>query len=327
MGALDGKVAIITGSGRGIGRGMALLFAQEGAKVVVVDPGVNVDGTGHDNGPADQVVDEIKAGGGEASPCYESVATMEGGEKIVQTAIDAFGRLDILVNNAGILRDRMIFNMSEEEWDAVIAVHLKGHFACTKPASVIFRQQRYGRIINFSSVSGLVGIAGQANYGAAKSGIAGFTRVVARDLGRYGATCNAISPGAQTRMTATVPDAVRQRAQAGGERPQQPQAASRDPELIAPMAAYLASDDAWNINGYVFGVSGGAISVLHHPTAMRTLWKPGIWTVDELMELVPSQLMVGILNPAPPPPELDIPGRSAPTGGSAGVATAKGASN
>ncbi len=152
MGALEGKVAVITGSGRGIGRGMALLFAQEGAKVVVVDPGVNVDGTGTDAGPADQVVDEIRAGGGEAAPCYESVATMEGGEKIVQTALDAFGGLDILVNNAGILRDRMIFNMSEEEWDAVIAVHLKGHFCCTKPAAVIFRQQRHGRIINFASV-------------------------------------------------------------------------------------------------------------------------------------------------------------------------------
>ncbi|MEX1252991.1 MAG: SDR family NAD(P)-dependent oxidoreductase, partial [Dehalococcoidia bacterium] len=203
MGSLEGKVAVITGSGRGIGRGMALLFAQEGAKVVVVDPGVNVDGSGTDAGPADQVVNEIRSAGGEAAPCYESVTTVEGGEKIVQTALDAFGRLDILVNNAGILRDRMIFNMSEEEWDAVIAVHLKGHFCCTKPASIVFRQQRFGRLINFASVSGLVGIAGQANYGAAKSGIAGFTRVVARDLGRYGVTCNAISPGAATRMTAT----------------------------------------------------------------------------------------------------------------------------
>jgi NAD(P)-dependent dehydrogenase (short-subunit alcohol dehydrogenase family) len=153
VGALDGKVAIITGSGRGIGRGMALLFAQEGAKVVVVDPGVNVDGTGTDAGPADQVVAEIVSAGGEAVPCYESVATAEGGEKIVQTALDAFGRLDILVNNAGILRDRMIFNMTEEEWDAVIAVHLKGHFCCTKPASIVFRQQRSGRIINFSSTA------------------------------------------------------------------------------------------------------------------------------------------------------------------------------
>jgi NAD(P)-dependent dehydrogenase (short-subunit alcohol dehydrogenase family) len=308
---LRDKVAIITGSGRGIGRGMALLFAAEGAKVVVVDPGVNVDGTGTDAGPADQVVAEIKAAGGEAAPCYESVASMDGGEKIVQTALDAFGRLDIIVNNAGILRDRMIFNMSEEEWDAVIAVHLKGCFACTKPASILFRQQRYGRIINITSVSGLVGIAGQANYGAAKSGIAGFTRVVARDLGRYGVTCNAISPGAATRMTGTIPQAAGERsAQAGVSRPP-PAGGQRDPEMIAPMAAFLASDDAWNINGYMFGVAGGSVSVLHHPTAFRTLWKPAMWTVDELIEQVPTQLLGGQPNPAPPPPDLDIPGRPA----------------
>jgi len=313
MGALDGKVAIVTGSGRGIGRGMALLFAQEGAKVVVVDPGVNVDGTGNDAGPADQVVDEIKAAGGEAAPCYEAVGTMAAGEKIVQTALDAFGRLDILVNNAGILRDRMIFNMSEEEWDAVIAVHLKGHFCCTKPASIVFRQQRYGRLINFASVSGLVGIAGQANYGAAKSGIAGFTRVIARDLGRYGVTCNAISPGAATRMTATIPG--RAPAPAAGARPAQAPPSTptgREPEMVAPMAAYLASDDAWNINGYVFAVAGGSVSVLNHPQATRTLWKPGMWTLDELSDMVPRHLMAGVGNPAPPPPDLEIPGRLAP---------------
>jgi NAD(P)-dependent dehydrogenase (short-subunit alcohol dehydrogenase family) len=299
---------------------MALLFAQEGAKVVVVDPGVNVDGTGNDAGPADQVVDEIKSAGGEAAPCYESVATMEGGEKIIQTALDSFGRLDILVNNAGILRDRMIFNMSEEEWDAVIAVHLKGHFCCTRPASVIFRQQRYGRIINFSSVSGLVGLPGQANYGAAKSGIAGFTRVVARDLGRYGVTCNAISPGAATRMTATVPQntaQLRQRSgiggpqQAQGTPPTPPPASERDPEMVAPMAAFLSSDDAWNINGYVFGVSGTTVSVLQHPQAMRSIFKPGMWTLEELDEMVPRHLMAGIPNPAPPPPDLEVPGRPA----------------
>jgi NAD(P)-dependent dehydrogenase (short-subunit alcohol dehydrogenase family) len=236
--SLRDKVAIITGSGRGIGRGMALLFASEGAKVVVVDPGVNVDGTGTDAGPADQVVAEIKAAGGEAAPCYESVATMDGGEKIVQTALDAFGRLDIIVNNAGILRDRMIFNMSEEEWDAVIAVHLK-------------------------------------------------------------------------RMTGTNPQAAGQRsAQAGVSRPP-PAGGQRDPEMIAPMAAYLASDDAWNINGYMFGVAGGSVSVLHHPTAFRTLWKPAMWTVDELIDQVPQHLLAGQPNPAPPPPDLDIPGRPA----------------
>jgi NAD(P)-dependent dehydrogenase (short-subunit alcohol dehydrogenase family) len=317
MGALDGKTAVVTGSGRGIGRGIALLFAQEGARVVVNDPGVNVDGTGNDNGPADQVVAEIRAAGGEAVANYDSVATPDGGESIIKSAVDAFGRIDILVNNAGILRDRMIFNMSEEEWDAVIGVHLKGHFNCTKPASILMRQQRYGRIINFSSGSGLIGNPGQANYGAAKSGIAGFTRVVAKDLGRYGVTCNAIAPGAATRMTQAVPQASRDlRARAGiagpGGAPRPAAALSmRDPEYIAPMVAYLASDDAWNINGQIFHVAGGTVGLSWHPTPMRTLWKPAMWTLDELCEAVPGQLMAGTSNPAPPPPDLEIPGRPA----------------
>ncbi len=319
-GALTDKVAIITGAGRGIGRGMAIFFAQEGAKIVVVDPGVAADGTGSDSSTADEVVSEINDAGGDATASYESVATMDGGERIIQTALDTYGKLDILVNNAGILRDRMIFNMTEDEWDAVIAVHLKGHFCCTKPASILMRQQRYGRIINFSSVSGLVGIPGQSNYGAAKSGIAGFTRVVARDLGRYGVTCNAISPGAATRLTASVPDSARQlRAKAGIGMPAQsgqnkPQAApSRDPDLIAPMVAYLCSDDAWNINGYTFAVAGGSVSVNNHPTPERTIWKPGLWTLDELIEAVPRDLLDGKTNPAPPPPDLEIPGRTAVT--------------
>jgi NAD(P)-dependent dehydrogenase (short-subunit alcohol dehydrogenase family) len=316
MGALEGKVAVITGSGRGIGRGMAMLFAREGAKVVVNDPGVNTDGTGHDNGPADEVAAEIRKAGGEAVASYDTVATVAGGESMVQAAVDAFGRIDILVNNAGILRDRMIFNMTEQEWDDVIAVHLKGHYNCTRPASILMRQQRYGRIINMSSTSGLIGNPGQANYGAAKSGIAGFTRVVAKDLGRYGVTCNAIAPGAATRLTATVPEASRElRSRAGisgaaGARPPVPAAMQlREPEYVAPMAAYLASDDAWNINGQIFHVSGGTVGLAWHPTPMRTIWKDSIWTLDDLEQIVPSQLLAGIPNPAPPPPDLDIPGR------------------
>ncbi len=316
---LKGRTAIVTGAGRGIGRGIALLLAEEGANVVVNDFGVNVDGSSPSQGPAADVAEEIRTRGGSAVPNFDTVATVEGGEAIIKAALDNFGRLDILINNAGILRDRMLFNMSEEEWDAVIAVHLKGHFACTKPAAVIFRQQRYGRIVNMSSISGLGGNAGQANYGAAKAGIAGFTRVVARDLGRYGVTCNAIAPGALTRMTQSIPSGTADlRARAGvqsvGATPPPASAAGgvpemRDPEYIAPMAVFLCLDEAWNINGKVFHVAGGQISLAHEETPMRTIMKQGMWTVAELKQLVPTRLLQGLSNPAPPPPDLNLPGR------------------
>jgi len=315
---LKGRTAIVTGAGRGIGREVALLLAQEGASVVVNDFGVAVDGSAPSEGPAKDVADEIQSAGGSAVPNFDTVATVEGGESLVQTALDAFGRLDILINVAGILRDRMIFNMAEEEWDAVIAVHLKGHYCTTKPASVVFRQQRYGRIVNFSSGSGLNGNPGQANYGAAKAGIAGFTRVVAKDLGRYGVTCNAISPGAATRMTQSVPEASRElRARAGisgaaAPAPRQSLLATmRGPEYVAPMTVYLCTDEAWNINGKIFAVSGGTVSLLHEEVPMRTLSKGAMWDVDELRDLVPARLMYGLQNPAPPPRDLEVPGRPA----------------
>ncbi len=307
MALLEGKVAIVTGAGRGIGRALALQMAEEGARVVVNDAGVGPDGIGHDNGPAEQVVAEIKDKGLTAVANYDSVATMDGGDSIIKTALDSFGRLDILVNNAGILRDRMIFNMSEQEWDDVIAVHLKGHFACIKPAAVLMRQQRYGRIINFSSESGLWGNAGQANYGAAKSGIAGLTRVVARDMGRYGVTCNAIAPRAMTRLTATIPQQRPGAAPADAPRPEQLRQLA--PEFIAPMVCYLASDHAWNVNGQIFHVYAGTVALLSHPLPSRTIFKNGMWTLDELSKLVP-QMMEGVRNPAPPPDELDLPGRT-----------------
>jgi NAD(P)-dependent dehydrogenase (short-subunit alcohol dehydrogenase family) len=321
-GRLEAKNAVVTGAGRGIGRGIALLLAREGANVVVNDPGVNLDGSGNDAGPAAQVVDEIKAAGGNAIANTDSVATVEGGESIVTACVDSFGRIDILINVAGILRDRMIFNMSEQEWDDVIAVHLHGQYHTIKPASILMRQQRWGRIVNFSSISGLEGGTGQANYGSAKAGIAGLTRVVARDLGRYGVTCNAVAPGAATRMTESVPDRARDlRARAGigagGQAPvteiRRPEVdALREPEYVAPMTVWLCTDAAWNVNGKIFHVAGGSVSLALEESPLRSITKAGRWTVDELASLVPSQLMRDIRNPAPPAPDLDIPGRPAP---------------
>jgi NAD(P)-dependent dehydrogenase (short-subunit alcohol dehydrogenase family) len=311
-GRLEGRNAVVTGAGRGIGRAVALLLAQEGANVVVNDPGVNSDGTGHDNGPAEQVVAEIKTAGGNAVANTDTVATPEGGEAMVRQCVDTFGRIDILMNVAGILRDRMIFNMSEEEWDAVYEVHLKGHFNTIQPASILMRQQRYGRIVNFSSISGLRGISGQANYGAAKAGIAGLTRVVARDLGKYGVTCNAIAPGAATRLTATIPDSARQlRAATQQAQQTQPpvQVVQATPEHVAPMTVWLCTDDAWNVNGKIFYVAGGVVSLAHEETPIQTIQKDGMWTLEELASVVPGNLMHGILNPAPPPADLEVPGR------------------
>jgi NAD(P)-dependent dehydrogenase (short-subunit alcohol dehydrogenase family) len=293
MGELAGKVAVVTGAGRGIGRAIALLMAREGAKVVVNDPGVTPDGSGFDRGPADRVVEEIREAGGEAVANYDSVATFDGGERVVRTALESFGRLDILVNNAGILRDRMIFNMTEEEWDTVIAVNLKGTFNCTRAAAAVMRRQRYGRIINFSSRGGLEGLAGTANYGAAKAGVAGFTRCVARELGRYGITCNCIVPRAWTRLSWGLPVAtpelmaIREQLQ------------SLKPEMVAPMVCFLASDSAWNINGQIFLIYGNTIALLRHPVPWRTIYKPGLWSVDEIAAAIP-RLLEDTTNPAPP---------------------------
>ena len=291
--AVQGKVAIVTGAGRGIGRGVAMLMAAEGASLVVADPGVNVDGSGSDSTPAEQVVKEINDAGGTAVASHESVATMRGGEAIVQAAVDAFGKLDIVVTCHGILRDRMVFNMTEEEWDDVIRVHLKGTFTVVKHACILFRQQRSGRIITFSSESGLVGIAGQSNYGAAKSGIAGFTKVVARDMGKYGVTANAVAPRAQTRMIPTG-------GITGFEEGDSFQAA--DPDDVAPFVVYLASDHAGQINGQTFLVYSGEVSLMSQPRPLRSIYSPGRWSVDELAPLAREYLTRGVSNPAPPQP-------------------------
>jgi len=299
---LKDKVAIVTGAGRGVGKGIAQQLAEEGAKVVVVDLGVNVDGTGANQSVAEQVQNEIKEAGGIAVACAESVATMSGGENIIQTAIDSFGKLDIVITCAGILRDRMVFNMSEEEWDDVIAVHLKGTFTIVKNACILFRQQRSGRVITFSSTSGLYGNSGQANYGAAKDGIAGFTRVVARDMGRYGVTANAISPSASTRMTTSVPEEARTLRASRGITTGTSTTLRGEPEDIAPFVTWLASDESSHVNGHVFHVTAGLVSLLNEPDPIKTIHKEGRWTLEELAQVFPATLGLELHNPAPAPP-------------------------
>ena len=296
---LDGKVVLVTGAGGGIGREIALMAAVEGAAVVVNDLGASLKGIGQAITAAQTVVDEIKAEGGDGVACLESVATMAGGEKIVQTALDSFGKLDIVVTVAGILRDRMIFNMSEQEWDDVIAVHLKGTFSVVKNASVIFRQQRSGRIITFSSTTGLYGNSGQANYGAAKDGIAGFTRVVARDMGRYGVTANAISPSAATRMIGSIPDDARELRAARGISTGAALTLRGQADDIAPMVTWLASDEAAHVNGHVFHVTEGLVTLLNEPEPVKTIQKDGIWTVEELVRVFPVTIGIELVNPAP----------------------------
>ena len=313
-GRLEGKVAIVTGAGRGIGRGEALLLAEEGAKVVVNDLGGSEAGEGADSRPADEVVAEIVAAGGEAVANYDSVATMEGGERIVQTALDSFGRLDILINNAGILRDRMVFNMSEAEWDSVIAVHLKGHFTTTKHASIVFRQQRSGRIVNTGSESGL-GNMGQANYAAAKEGIVGLTRTLALDLGRYGVTANAIRPRAGTRLTLSpeLREAM-QRARASrrgdgdsdsGETGAEQAVSQIDalaPEMVAPLVVYLCTDSASNVNGRDFVVGGDEVSLMTMPTKQASIHQEGGWDLASLERVFPRVIGADLTNPAPAQP-------------------------
>ncbi|MBV8981318.1 MAG: SDR family oxidoreductase [Acidimicrobiia bacterium] len=283
MGALDGRVAIITGSGRGIGREHALLFAQEGAKVVVNDLGGAVDGSGDDRTPAEQVVDEIKAMGGEAIANADNVAEWEGGERLIQAAIEAFGDLHILVNNAGILRDRVLVNMTEQEWDSVIHVHLKGHFVPTRFAAAYWREQTKAgntvkaNVINTSSTSGLLGNPGQTNYGAAKAGIAAFSVIAAMELERYGVRVNAIAPAARTRMTVATPGL--------SEVVKAPEDSAKfdiwDPANVSPMVAYLATESL-PFTGRVFFVQGGKVQNMTPWQMADVIDKGDRWTVAEL---------------------------------------------
>jgi NAD(P)-dependent dehydrogenase (short-subunit alcohol dehydrogenase family) len=294
---LEGRVAVVTGAGRGIGRAEALALAAEGAKIMVNDAGVSEEGTGASRSPADEACREITAAGGLAVPNYDSVATREGGESIIKAAIEAFGRIDILINNAGILRDRMVFNMNEEEWDSVIKVHLYGTYYCTRPAAVHMRQQRWGRIINTSSIAGL-GNMGQSNYSAAKEGIVGFTRSVALDLAKYGVTCNAIRPMAATRgITPELRDAIGKKAAALGITDQAEidsyfnKLFSSCPEHVAAFAAYLCTEEAGFINGRTFYVNGPDIGLYTEPAVSSRLNREtGCWTMEELVNEVPERL-------------------------------------
>jgi NAD(P)-dependent dehydrogenase (short-subunit alcohol dehydrogenase family) len=253
----DGRVAIVTGAGRGIGREHALMLAAHGAKVVVNDLGGTRDGEGSDVGPAQEVVDEIKSAGGEAVANSDDVSSFEGAGRMVQQAIDSFGKLDVLVNNAGILRDRMLVNMSEAEWDAVIQVHLKGTFGPARHAAAYWREQSKAgnpvdaRLINTSSVSGIYGNAGQTNYGAAKAGIAAFTIIAARELRRYGVTVNCVAPGALTRMTEDL----------GPGDLSEEQKLARSPRWVAPIVTWLASSESSDVTGRIFEASGRMLAV------------------------------------------------------------------
>ena len=272
MGCLEGKIAVITGGGGGIGRAHALLFAREGARVVVNDLGCDRDGSGQSNAAA-RVVAEITALGGEALANRDAIGTLDAAARVVQTALDAFGGLDILVNNAGILRDRTILKMSEDEWDQVLQVHLKGTFACAQAAARVMKAQgRGGRIINTSSSSGLLGNFGQSNYGAAKAGIHALTRIAAWELAKDRITVNAIAPAALTRMLETIPGVTDKVTEA-----------ALGPQFIAPLVAYLASDAAAGITGQTFGIEGSHVFVYRMMTSHGATTPSGEpWTVDEI---------------------------------------------
>ncbi len=283
MKTLEGRVAIITGAGRGIGREHALLFAREGAKVVVNDLGGDARGEGADKTPAQQVVEEIKAAGGEAVANYDDVADWEGAQRLVNQAVETFGDLHILVNNAGILRDRMLVNMSPEEWDAVIRVHLRGHFCTTRWAASYWRDQsKEGRevpraVVNTSSTSGLFGNRGQTNYGAAKTGIATFSIIADAELARYGVRVNCIAPAAATRLIGTVSPGAEMPEPAPGEW------TPMHPGNISPFVAYLCTESC-PIHGRVFFVHGGSIYLFKPFSIVDEIKKEGFWSVEELQK-------------------------------------------
>lgn len=304
---LEGQVAIVTGAGRGMGRTHALGLAAEGAKVVVNDLGGAVTGSGGDSSPADDVVAEIKAAGGEAVANYGNVVSVADGSAMVQQALDSFGRLDILVNNAGNIRNQLFVKMSEEEWDSVIAVHLKGLYSVTHDVAEVFRKQGSGRIVNTASEAGLGGYAA-ANYAAAKEGIVGFSRTLALELGPYGVTCNAIRPRAGTRMAGAVDMKKALDMARAGKLPLpefmfEIEDMSEDSEVFAPeqvsqLVVFLCTDAASHVNGRDFIVGGGEITLVSLPTKERSIFSETLWTQDKLQELMPKTVVKGLKNPA-----------------------------
>ncbi|MBT6276409.1 MAG: SDR family NAD(P)-dependent oxidoreductase [Chromatiales bacterium] len=302
---LEGRTAIVTGAGRGIGKEIALELGRHGANVVVNDLGADRGGAGTDTTPADEVVSEIEAGGAKAMAAYGSVSDYAEVGRMVANTVEQYGSLDIVVNVAGMLRERMVWNMTEDDWDSVVSVHLKGHFNLCHHASKVMRTARHGRIINFSS-DAFKGSVGQCNYSAAKAGIIGLTRSLARELGRYGVTANAMCPLAATRMTVDdkVIDGMKRRLDNGliSQAQYDNFMAMPGPEFVAPMVAYLATDAAADVNGQVFHAERGRIHTYYYGEEARSIHKQtdgGMFTVDELLGWVPGTLMSGIPNVAP----------------------------
>ena len=281
MSSLKDKVAIITGAGRGIGKESAIFLAKEGAKVLVNDLGANPDGSGEDK-IADEVVEEITSLGGEALANYESVDSYEGGKNIFESALNEFGAVDILVNNAGILRDKTLFNMDESDWDAIMAVHLKGHFNCTQPFVRYIRETNRlnCKIINMSSVSGLIGNFGQTNYGAAKAGIAGFSRSLSMEMAKYKCSVNTISPGAATRLTIDLMKAAGREVDENDWK--------QGPQQIAPVIAWLSSEEANEITNQIFHISQGNVGIMQQPAVIKSIKSDDVWDLDKLNMVMPD---------------------------------------
>lgn len=296
---LKDRVALVTGSGQGIGKAVAIALAKEGAKVVT-----NNRRPGTSGGDAETTAEEIRAAGGQAVPFFGSVSEFDEAQKSIQTAIDNFGRIDIIVNNAGADAPKMVWNMTEEEWDRCVDSFLKGSFNCIRHASGLMREQKWGRIINTTS-SAWLGTVGHCNYGAAKAGIVGLTRAVAREMGRYGVTCNVYAPTAATRFTLSedIVAGFKKRFEAGLMTKERYEELTNPPgpETVAPFVVYLCTDEAASINGQVFDVTGNNIAIYSEPVKKQSISKPeGLWTIEELTDMIPRILLEDYQNPAPP---------------------------